>query len=255
MGNTDISSEPRLDRRWPWLVAGTLLVLAGLAAGVASYLWWLPCRGQMLIGTAWVSGDQVGFSEACLERMDEGTAFPGTGYALTQTPGLAMATAATMLLTGVAWLVLVWTQIPRLTVGAVLTVPGIMVVGLGGMIAVNPAGPQDGDDVTWLLVKLLAVALLAALVAIVANRRGRDSIRWLIALGAVGSFGLVGLLVDYALMVSWSEADWDSPPGSGYPTAVWLVICGLTLMLLSRPGAQRSTPAAPQQVEQVDAIA
>lgn len=64
-------------RRWPWLLSSLLLAAAALAAGLATYLFWLPCRGSMLLGSMFFPVD-IGseFSDACLVRMDTGTPFP-----------------------------------------------------------------------------------------------------------------------------------------------------------------------------------
>ena len=45
--------------------------------------------------------------------------------------------------------------------------------------------------------------------------------------------GFAGPVVDYMLMVWWSELNWDAPPGSGYLTSAVLLVCGITVLTMT----------------------
>lgn len=255
-----------MERRWPWYVAGALFVVAGVTAAAATYLWWLPCRGQMMYGVhvAWTP-ESAEFTDACLRRMDEGTAFPGPGYGLREIPGLLLFTVATVVTTGVAWLVPVLCQRLRAPIRIALLLPGVVTVGLGVLVARSPeASPRDvtsetrATELTTQLMWLLLLALMIAVPLAIGSRQTLDTVRWALAGGATAAFSTVGVITDYVLMGIWSEANWDSPPGSGYPTAGWLMLCGvLIIVVTSKVGVSDgpSAATATEQIEQVDPIA
>ncbi|MEA4943456.1 MAG: hypothetical protein VB080_03360 [Propionicimonas sp.] len=63
--------------RFWYVFLSVALVAAGLAAGVATWLEWLPCQGSMLNGSVLVGGQYLNdFSDACLARMDGSDALP-----------------------------------------------------------------------------------------------------------------------------------------------------------------------------------
>ena len=45
--------------------------------------------------------------------------------------------------------------------------------------------------------------------------------------------GFAGPVVDYMLMVWWSELNGDAPPGSGYLTSAVLLVCGITVLTMT----------------------
>ena len=65
-------------------------------------------------------------------------------------------------------------------------------------------------------------------------------------LGASTAAGFFPSLADYLFMASASDANWDSPPGSGYPTVVAVALLALvTLALTLLP--RRPVPTAPAE--------
>ena len=245
------------EKRGSWFAAGILLIAAGLAAGVATHVWWLPCRGQMLNGAFyWFIDPEYTFTDGCLERMDEGTAFPGPAFLAENPAGIALATAA-VVVTGLAYAVPVVSQPHLGPRRLILLLPGLFAIVLGSTTLIPVTLP---DGVLAAALHLLGFSLLAALAVVLSLREHLRLWRWIIAVGAVTSFSLVGVMLDYALMSSWSDANWDAPPGSGYPTAGWLVLCGLliiglTLLPHRRATADQTSAATPtQQVQQVGPV-
>lgn len=102
------------------------------------------------------------------------------------------------------------------------------------------------------------VCALLALVAVIA--RWRHDVRTLVTLAvawfAASSFGMVSIILDYLAMATLSGADWDTPPGSGYLPALWMAAAGAIMIALTFVRTpDLLSPAAPEQIEQVDAVA
>lgn len=255
--------------RWPWIVSGLCLVLAALTGAVATYLWWLPCRGRMLVGTpVGPAFSDALLGSACIERMNEGTPFPLATEAALSAPGLLVLATATMVLVAVAWLVPVVTEQLKAARRIAAALPALVVLAvalLGIGIAYRLPGAEELGYPLDLLVHLpIVVALVALLTAPVRHRW-----RYLVASLALSSMGFLGLVAEYLVMVRWSEANWDAPPGSGYLSAAFLLLCGVAVLVMTAAG-RRTQPTGPrvvlsdvgglsatatEQVQQVDPIA
>lgn len=214
------------DHRRVWFASAIALLCAGLAGATATYLWWLPCRGQMLVGTPLAppfQDDQL--TSACASRMNEGTPFPLPSPAALGTPWLLALSTATALLVGVAWL------LPALSVG---TAYGLDLPFLLFFVSV-------GLDLVIMLFVVVAIARL------IAGPRPRWLARFLVVGLAVSSVGTVGMIVEYMVMANWSAASWDSPPGSGYLISAELLLCGIAVLVMTVVSSVRARTAARQQ--------
>ena len=250
-----------IEKRWPWYVSGILLIAAGIAAGIATYLWWLPCRGQMLLGsrlellgsTLGLLSPSTDFTDACLATTD-------FAMSTSDVPGVIELKAAGILLAGLAWLIVVCglagtRRVRRLALplGVALPIYAVVTLQWGSSL----------DILTMVAAALVDVMALLALVAVYfwQPREWAWPLTGLLAVWGAGSPGLVRSFVDWVLMLSWNDSGLDVPPGTGYSLAAAPVIAGVLIIALTVAGARRSQRAtlsaatSAQQVEQVDAVA
>jgi hypothetical protein len=74
---------------------------------------------------------------------------------------------------------------------------------------------------------------------------GRHIRRLAIVLWGTTAFGVIHVITEYAIMVRFSDANWDSPPGMGYLTVATVTISAiLTAITLRTP--QRGRDDEPQ---------
>ena len=229
-----------------WLAsAGLLAGAAGLgAASVALY--WQPCAGQFLNGSV-VNGYRIDqeFTGACLAAMD------GAPVALLSTgPSLwALLGAGATALLALAWLVLVPTMtLPRASrLGVAL--PGLLV--LAQVAVVSGAGFPAAFTGLAFVVELSVVLALVVLAA--AGVRGAALFRYGIVLLAATASGWFHILLGYIGATMLSEANWDSPPGTGGLAVLAIALTAvLTVVLWHRDGRTRS--AAVPEPELADAL-
>ena len=222
------------ERRRPWLVASALLIGAGLSGAAATYLWWLPCRGQMLLGTPLGSDSVNEPSRACIDRMGAGTPFPLPTQAALSAPGLLILATLTIVLVAIAWLLPVLTHPMsrvRQIIAALPALGALAVAVLGVGIAYGVPGAERLAYPLDTFVNLLVVVAVVVLWGHVTAWA-----RFLVAALALSSMGFAGPVVDYMLMVWWSELNWDAPPGSGYLTSGFLLVCGITVLTMTIRG-------------------
>ncbi len=231
------------ERRWPWLATAVLMMGAGLAAGSATYLHWLPCRGSLLSGSV-LHAYRYGadFSDACLGRMDSGLPFPYPPEPSQQAPWASELGVVAMALTGTAWLVLTTGMRWRLRTRAVAALPGLATVALAATSAslVADPGRSAGDHgPQWLLLapEATMVMAFAAIITWQPEVTERSWARLVVTAWGATVFGLAHLVSEHALMVALSDASWDTPTLTGGVTAATLVAAGiLTLSLRPRTG-------------------
>ena len=232
------------ERRWPWVMSSVLLMAAGVAAGWATYLHWMPCRGALLSGSV-VRGYRYGpdFSEACLRRMDGGLPFAYPPEPSEQTAWASELGVVAMVLAGTALLVLTLGMRWAARTKAVVALPGPATLTLAAVsaVAISETGRGPGDYVSGWLLLTPEAAMVVAIVAIVAWQPEVTRRCWagvLVMAWGSTAFGGVHLALEYAFMVAFSDANWDVPPLTGYVTAATLMGAAavtITLTLRSRP--------------------
>jgi hypothetical protein len=233
------------EQRWPWLLAAGLMLTSAVAAAWSTYLYWLPCRGSMLEGTLIhpSSGDGRTYEEytkldpaikaamrACEARMD--------GDISGQAPWTSELLVCAMALAGLAWLTLVVALRWQLRTKAVAAVPGFATVAMALAVAAT-IGAERGEDnplletlsaaVEWSA--LLALAIIWAWQPEVRTRR--RFLRLAVALWGTTAFGVFHLMLEYIIMIGFSERDWDDPPGTGYFTVATITISAILLVIMT----------------------
>lgn len=237
-------------RRVAWLASAVLLLCSGLATAWATSLWWLPCRGVVLAGTI-LSPLQNEIPGECLVRMDQGLPYE---VRIAEAPVLMYDLAALALLAGaLAWLVLViglpWRRAER---GWLLALAGAL--GLAALCARLPELADRFSLATALLVVDVAILIAVSVLAQRALRGDRVMRRVWIPLLAVCALGVVGRVLDFAVMTGWSQLNWDIPPGTGYLGAAVLLLAAIVMAPMaaratstrSVAGEERRQQAAPE---------
>jgi hypothetical protein len=201
------------------------LMLASAAAFAwSTYLHWLPCRGSMLLGSIIQGDDSVGgtFSDLCLRRMDGD-----------QGPWESELNVVAMVLLGVAWLALVLGLRWQLRTKAVAAVLGLATLAL-----------RDGSIPIMLLLnsELAAVVALVAILAWQPEVRGRRVLRLVVVLWGATAFGAIHTIVEYVVMINFSDANWDAPPGTGYLTVATITISAILTVIMTRREPRTLSP-------------
>jgi hypothetical protein len=237
-----------------------LLLASAVAVIWSSYLHWLPCRGSMLSGSV-LRGYAYGpeFTDACLRRMDTAPPFPYPPPAADTTVLTSALGVAATALAGLAWLVLAAGMRWPLRMTAVAALPGLvtLVVAVVGGVALGDATrSRDSYLSGWLWLGIDGSAVIAAIAILGWQRqvRGRRLLGLMLALWGSTAFGAIHEGCEYAVMIMLSEADWDSPPGTGYLTGVVLIISAvLTLVTFTQTppvgraaGQSAHPPATPR---------
>jgi len=238
-----IASLRHVRERRGWVVASVLLLLGALAGAGAVREHWLPCRGSMLSGSV-VHGYAYGadFSDACLATMDNGFALVYPAGDVRWGAESVLGTGCALLL-ALAWAVVVVSSPWSRTTRVVAVLPAFANAA-AGLLSLLAEGAAVESAFGWLL---LSVNLLAvpAFVAVVVRESpdGRATLQAALALCASGAVGVVPSVLDYAFMTSFSDANWDLPPGSGYPTVVTSALLALVLLAVTRRGSRRRSAA------------
>jgi hypothetical protein len=230
--------------RGRWLGAGLLMAIGALLEAVAVSLYWQPCAGNMLNGTIFTGRVvQAGFSEQCMVAMDQAPMFQlpsaGAGWTLVGSLG-----AVAALLLASAWLVVVGVLRVPLATRLVAAIPGVLAIAAVVNAAVGSLGAAHAaDPVSLPLSVALELSVPVALGALaMAGVRGRLLMRAAIVVLAATATGFVHQVVEYFGTWVLSDANWDSPPGTGYLT---VVLAGLTAVVtVALAGRRRGIAAA-----------
>jgi hypothetical protein len=108
---------------------------------------------------------------------------------------------------------------------------------------------QDGEILMMLLVgiELSAVVALLAILASEPQVRVRTFLRLVVVLWGTTAFGLIQGMLEYTTMIWFSDANWDSPPGTGYLTVAVITIGAIltAIMTLLAPdtGTESKSPS------------
>ncbi len=230
------------ERRWPWVGTSVLLLAAAVAAGWSTYLHWQPCRGALLSGSVVRAYKYApDFSDACLRRMDGSLPFPFLPEAAQRTPWASELGVVAMSLAAAAWLLLVVGTSWSLRTKLVAALPGLTTLALAAALAlatVDPGLSADDDVSMWILLtpEVAALAAIAAILAWQPELDERTLARVLVVAWGTTAFGAVHLVVEYAFMLAFSDANWDTPPLTGSVTVATLVVAAvLTLRMALHP--------------------
>ena len=99
---------------------------------------------------------------------------------------------------------------------------------------------------------LLLNSEVAAVVALVVisvwqpEVRGRGVLRLAVVLWGITAFGAIHTIVEYVVMTTFSDADWDAPPGTGYLTVATITISAILTVIMTLRTPERGTDAEPQ---------
>lgn len=231
--------------RRSWVVASVLLLLGAATGAGAVREHWLACRGSMLSGSV-LHGYAYGadFSDGCLDAMDRGFALVWPGGA-DRWGAESLLGTTTALLLALAWAVVVLSSRWSPWTKALAGLPALATV-TAGVLSLLRGGDALDTVFFWLL---LAVDVLSvvAFVAVGVNESPprRTMLQAAMVLCGTGAVGLFPQLADYIAMTAFSDANWDTPPGSGYPTvvAVALLAVALLVVTLVRTPTRSASPA------------
>lgn len=206
-----------------WLLAAALIGGAAVLESVAVALVWRPCAGQMLNGSILVGGAYpTEFTDACLAAMDGAHVFPLLAAGEDFTWAAASGTASAALLAS-AWLLLLPAFAVRGWTWLMTALPGLSTLGGVAAVAVwSLEGSRGGWSTgTWLLL----LANLSVPVALLALRRaglgGTVLVRAAVVAVAAAAPGVLSRIAEFYLSVMLSDANWDTPPGTGWLTAAF----------------------------------
>ena len=129
---------------------------------------------------------------------------------------------AAMALAGVDWLTLVLGMRWQLRTKAVAALSGLATLALAGATAIGDAG--HGEDGSFLgcccqpsSIELSAVVALVAISAWQSEAHGRHIRRLAVVLWGTTAFGVIHVITEYPIIIRFSDANWDFPPGMGLP--------------------------------------
>jgi hypothetical protein len=61
------------------------------------------------------------------------------------------------------------------------------------------------------------------------------------------AFGIVHTTVEYVIMIRFSDANWDTPPGTGYLTVATITISAILTVIMTLRTPQRGADDEPYQ--------
>ena len=105
------------------------------------------------------------------------------------------------------------------------------------------------DSLRSMLIFSIELAAVVALVAISAWQpevRGRGVLRLAVVLWGTTAFGVVHMIVEYVIMINFSDANWDTPPGTGYLTVATITISAILTVIMTLRTPKGGADAEPQ---------
>lgn len=233
-----------------WLQVGVALLASAASAGWALVLHWQPCRGFMLDASVLTGFTSGSFSDACLRRMDSSLPFPFPPEPAELTTQAASFGTVAMVFAAFAGLVLALGLQVEGWLRALVALPALL-TGLMAVVSAWAAADPGRDPNASLPLWLWGSAELAAVLAVAALASDRHRHTGLsrrtfwvvvVVVWSTTMFGFGHQVSDYLLMTTFSEVDWDNPPGTGALTVVGLLV-GAVLALVQR--GRRPSRAAP----------
>ena len=183
------------------------------------------------------------FSDPCLRAMDD-------GFALVWPDGKDPWRAESLLgvgcalLLALAWAVVVlgssWSGPTRLLAG----LPALATATAGVVSLLGGSGDALDASFRWLTVAISLLGLVAFVAVAVREAPGaRALLQSAVALAGSTAVGFVPSMLDHAFMASFSDANWDAPPGSGYPTVVVVALLAVALLVITLVRRPAGVPA------------
>jgi hypothetical protein len=157
---------------------------------------------------------------------------------------------AAMVLAGVAWLVLPLGMRWQLRTKAVAVLPGLLTLALAGAWPIADATANQGHALATMLILTIELAAVVALVAISGwqpNVRGRGVLRLGVALWGTTAFGAFHFIAEITIMINFSDANWDTPPGTGYLTVAVITISAILTAIMTLRTPQMSADDKPRE--------
>jgi hypothetical protein len=133
---------------------------------------------------------------------------------------------------------------------AVAALPGLATLALAGALPIAEATANPDDFFPGMLVLTIELAAVVALLAIPAwqpDLDGRRFLRLVVVLWGTTAFGAIHTMAEYLIMVKFSDANWDCPPGTGYLTVATITISAILTLIMTRRTPQRSAHDEPHQ--------
>jgi hypothetical protein len=229
------------EQRLPWLLAAGLMLASAVAAGWSTYRYWLPCRGSMLSGSIinrYYDYVGPGFSDACLRRMDGDQGPWESGL-------YVLATA----LAGLAWLTLVYglRRRPGTTAAVVAALPGLATLVLAGAMSIAEVAAAGALMLLSLTIELAAAVAFLAIPVWHPDLDLRRLLRLVVVLWGTTAFGGIHTIAEFIVMVNFTEADWDTPPGTGYLSVATLTISAILTVIMTLHAPRRGADDEPHQ--------
>jgi hypothetical protein len=101
-----------------------------------------------------------------------------------------------------------------------------------------------------LLILVVSIELFAVVALVAVGQPdvdGRRFLRLLVVLWGTTAFGFIHVMSEYVIMTNFSDANWDSSPGTGYLTVATITISAIltAIMTLLAPcrGAEHKSPS------------
>ena len=91
-----------------------------------------------------------------------------------------------------------------------------------------------------LSIELAAVVALLAIPAWQPDLDGRRFLRLVVVLWGTTAFGAIHTMAEYLVMVKFSDANWDCPPGTGYLTVAVITISAILTAIMTLRTPHRS---------------
>jgi hypothetical protein len=141
-----------------------------------------------------------------------------------------------MVLAGLAWLILTWGAGEAVLTEAVVAVPGLLTVGLAvhAVLAVESFGYGAVLMILWVLIEVTAFIAVVALLA--QPGRNRSPLPLVVVAWGSTAFGGFHQIADFVAMMTFSDANWDVPPGTGYLTTAVLALSAFVTLRYALAG-------------------
>jgi hypothetical protein len=65
------------------------------------------------------------------------------------------------------------------------------------------------------------------------------SAAWRVVLWGTTAFGVMHMIAEYMIMIRFSDANWDDPPGTGYLTVATIAISAILTAIMTLRTSQR----------------